>query len=336
MEPSARNKAAGASCMAPYPPTTPDVCKDVTWDASNPVLCTGRDGTGRTLEGVCGVDGRCWHSDVTFADTITKYSQLRDSFLTMPAIKQFNAFNDLWNPNAVVAYAKGAVVYLALLQELHLLGAAIAQESIMRSHITRTANWLQSRVDYLANNTVSLATVRDASRLTEEPIQLRSSCKQVYQTWQACAEFVPGFDAGMQVCQFKPFTVGNTEPWLCACDCSTPEKQNACYRGPTTGGRTYDFTMRTLDQGMADAAAALSQQNQQLFNSTGVYSIIQTLRAISSMEHVMPEGSFQVYQNEWTPRLVCNGAVSTNAGREWISRNNVRKVGDALGQRRAM
>ena len=240
--------------------------------------------------------------------------------------------HSLWNPNAVVAYAKGAVVYLALLQELHLLGASVAQESTMRSHMTRTADWLQSRVDYLTNNTVSLATVRDASRMTE-PIQIRSSCTHVYQTWQACAEFVPDFKADMPICQFQPFTVGNTEPWMCACDCSTPEKQAACYKGGSTGGKTYDFPIRSLNQGMAAAAAALSEQNRQLFNSTGVYQVINNLRSMAALEHVMPEGSFQFYQNDYTPKMMCAGQVATNQGRQWVAREGVKKVGDPLSKR---
>lgn len=57
-----RNKAVDAACVAPYPPVNPEVCANVkTWDAANPVLCIGRDGTGRTIEGICGVDGRCYH-----------------------------------------------------------------------------------------------------------------------------------------------------------------------------------------------------------------------------------------------------------------------------------
>lgn len=231
-----------------------------------------------------------------------------------------------------MAYAKGAIVYLALLQELHLLGASVAQDSTMRSHITRTANWLQSRVDFLTNNTVSLSTVRDASRMTE-PIQIRSSCKQVYQTWQACAEFVPDFNGPMSVCQFQPFTVGNTEPWMCACDCSTPEKQAACYKGSTTGGKTYDFVVKSLDQGMGAAAAALSEQNKQLFNSTGVYNVINTLRGMAALPQMMPEGSFQFYQNDHTPKMSCVGAVATNQGRQWVAREGVRKVGDPTSKR---
>ena len=46
IEPSSRNKAANAACVAPYQPVNPDECANAkTWDANKPVLCTGRDGT---------------------------------------------------------------------------------------------------------------------------------------------------------------------------------------------------------------------------------------------------------------------------------------------------
>ena len=100
----------------------------------------------------------------------------------------FHAFDDLYNPSAVVAYAKGAVVYLGLLQELYFLGAS-AEETVMKQFAKTSAAWLQSRVDYHTNVNVSLQTVQDASTLDSEPLRVRYSCKEsdLYDQWWGCA-----------------------------------------------------------------------------------------------------------------------------------------------------
>lgn len=49
--------------------------------------------------------------------------------------------NSLFNPLAVVAYAKGAVAYMAVLQELWFLGSADATDSTLRSFVNRAADW---------------------------------------------------------------------------------------------------------------------------------------------------------------------------------------------------
>lgn len=49
----------------------------------------------------------------------------------------------MYQPLAVVAYSKAAVAYMAVLQELHFLGDAQANEAALRSFINRTATWLQ-------------------------------------------------------------------------------------------------------------------------------------------------------------------------------------------------
>ena len=96
----------------------------------------------------------------------------------------FHAFDDLYNPSAVVAYAKGAVVYLGLLQELYFLGAS-AEETVMKQFTMTSATWLQSRVDYHTNVNVSLQTVQDASRRSGDTVSIRWSC-QPRDEWGQC------------------------------------------------------------------------------------------------------------------------------------------------------
>lgn len=47
------------------------------------------------------------------------------------------------DPNSVVAYAKGAVAYLAILQELIFLNAAADYQSVITSFAANSAQWLQ-------------------------------------------------------------------------------------------------------------------------------------------------------------------------------------------------
>ena len=66
---------------------------------------------------------------------------------------------------AVTAYAKGAVVYIALLQELFFLGAPEAKETVISQFAGRAASWLQDRVSFLTNINTTLLTVMDASSI---------------------------------------------------------------------------------------------------------------------------------------------------------------------------
>jgi len=180
VEPSQRNAAVGADCVFPYPTIPGNGCSNITWDPLNPVPCSGKDATGTTYEGICGVDNRCYHSDVGFDGTKKAFLDLKTQFLAKDAINNFDAFNDLRNPTAVVAYAKGALVYLSILQELHLLGSPTAEDQVARAFANRAANWLQSRVDYHTNMSVAMVTVldaNDANTYKSEPLAMRKSCK---------------------------------------------------------------------------------------------------------------------------------------------------------------
>lgn len=99
----------------------------------------------------------------------------QDLFFTKDSINKFQAFSNLLNPSAVVAYAKGAVVYLGLLQELHFLGSPV--EDQIKLFVNDTVNWLQYRVDYHTNVNVTLKTVQDASNRNGDTVYIRWSCR---------------------------------------------------------------------------------------------------------------------------------------------------------------
>lgn len=152
VEPSKRNAAAGkdASCVAAYQPIATSDCSNVTWNPAAPRLCRGSDRTGGVYDGVCGEDGMCYHSRVGFQGTIEAYQKLKDVFVSHPAIDNFRAFDNLYNPNSVVAYAKATSVYLALMQELYFLGSASREEANMRAFATRAYEWYVAPVARLS------------------------------------------------------------------------------------------------------------------------------------------------------------------------------------------
>lgn len=138
-------------------------------------------------------------------------------FLKHPAINYFQAFDNLYSANAVVAYAKGALVYLSILQvrrvfvpdchctrkvpslspqqqELYMLGSPSAEEGIIKAFAQRAAEWLQDRMDWHTNIDVCLHTVADASSLSSEPISIRASCRNedVYDRVWGCSH-IGGF-----------------------------------------------------------------------------------------------------------------------------------------------
>lgn len=188
--------------MTPYPVMVGSDCSNVTWNPLAPKLCNGYDATGAVLQGICGVDGLCYHTDVGFAGSIKAFTALKDQFLAKDAINGFNAFNSLRNPTAVVAYAKGALVYLSVLQELHLLGAASTSDAVASAFAQRAADWLTERVNYHTNVNVTLVTVQDANEANtynQEPLAIRKSCKpgDVAQAekWYGCSKVGSGFNA---------------------------------------------------------------------------------------------------------------------------------------------
>jgi len=77
-----------------------------------------------------------------------------------------------FNPAAIVAYAKGTVAYMAVLQEIYFLGSSLAIEGRITAVANVSATWLRDRVAYLTNDNVSLSTVISASSKVE-PVVVR-------------------------------------------------------------------------------------------------------------------------------------------------------------------
>ena len=85
--------------------------------------------------------------------------------LSIPPRCFFSPIFSFYDPMAVIAYAKGAVVYIAMLQELFFLGSPKAKETVIGLFAGRAADWLQARVSFLTNINTTLLTVMDASSL---------------------------------------------------------------------------------------------------------------------------------------------------------------------------
>lgn len=80
VEPSVRNQATGrkgASCVTGYPVVAGLDCNNTVWKPRDPRLCIGYDRSGGKYDGVCGIDGLCYHSDVGFDGTIKAYQALK-------------------------------------------------------------------------------------------------------------------------------------------------------------------------------------------------------------------------------------------------------------------
>lgn len=189
----------------------------------------------------------------------------------------------LWNPLAVVAYAKGAAAYMGLAQELYFMGGVDAGDQSLKMFANRTANWLQSRVDFHTDDTVSLQTVLDASNAMENPIiNWRFSCRSNdaanITSMVGCADAVANWTVSTQVCSL--YDGGNG---LCMCKCETDAQASACGNGMMANENSKTFPlMRTsaMDQGMV-AAKVLSERNRQLFKEGDVYNLITALKLMS-------------------------------------------------------
>jgi len=258
-------------------------CSNVTWDPINPRLCKGSDRTGGVYDGVCGVDGMCYHTRVGFQGTIEAYQSLKKVFLNHPAINNFQSFDQLRNPNAVVAYAKATSVYMAVMQELYFLGSASSEEGNMKAFAGRAAAWLQDRVDFHTNYNVSMKTVLDASGFGE-PVSVRYSCKpeDVVERWWGCSYLT--FATNKQYCLINPGTLGNNAEKLCADDFSTPDMPSQLVQ------RAGLYSINSVDNLLKTGANQLSAKNKKHFENAGVYRTIQSLRTMSTIHPLMPAG----------------------------------------------
>lgn len=77
------------TCVVPY--TSVDCANVTTWNPRKPTTC--KADSSADVQGVCGIDGRCYTSGTTIAKVIQQYKNLRDKFFNDPTIAQFQAFN---------------------------------------------------------------------------------------------------------------------------------------------------------------------------------------------------------------------------------------------------
>lgn len=154
------------SCVVQSPAPVP-VCANVTWDPINPVACSFTDASGGRADGICDPNGAWYdwnnvyhqptdhpHSYATYASfkgAIAKVKQAMNKFYEDPSIEYFNAFNQLHDVRAVVAYAKASMLYISMQQQLIMLGNPDNDNATMMAFANRTANWLQTRYDYHAS-----------------------------------------------------------------------------------------------------------------------------------------------------------------------------------------
>lgn len=174
IEPSKRNQN-GTTCGKAYNPTVADACKNVVWNPDKPVYCDATDITGARFEGLCGEDGARFLVSLTCSTPLPKRLLLEDLFVLgchrglqqnekgfpdhvlhqlLQQIRQvrlqwllrwlkLHVVHSMYNPLAVVAYAKGAAAYLAVLSELWMLGQANGIDVETSRFVTRAAKWLQ-------------------------------------------------------------------------------------------------------------------------------------------------------------------------------------------------
>lgn len=253
--------------------------------------------------------------------------------MSMDSIKNFHAFDDMFNPLAVVAYSKGATAYMAVLQELYFLGSADATDGALRSFVNTTANWLQARVDFHTSDQVNVQTVVDATNFEQDPPTWRFSCKPEdvapdVPKIAGCTK-IPGWTPDTDTCMIHSQLAATDKINLCLCDCGSPDKESACHYGPVgyPNSKTFPFLRATAKQAGMPAAAMLSERNWQLFNNSGIYTMIKTLRDMVALNPIMPQGSLGMYQNWYTPLLNCSTSLSTPNGREFLANHGLQPLG---------
>lgn len=90
-------------------------------------------------------------------------------------------------PNAVNLYAKGAVAYIGMLQQLVLVGSGQGELQTMMAFADRAATYLQQQVDFYTNATNMLPAIQASSSVpyNDGVMEARSACTEdaVLDTW---------------------------------------------------------------------------------------------------------------------------------------------------------
>uniref|UniRef100_A0A383VCU5 Cadherin-like domain-containing protein n=1 Tax=Tetradesmus obliquus TaxID=3088 RepID=A0A383VCU5_TETOB len=148
LAPRLRNDASGMNCVIGH---KSNGCSSVaSWDYYDPVMCTWVDSTSGSGTGICDpVTKLCYESSVSFSGVIDYYAKtIIPTFLQHPAINYFHAFDQYDSVDAVSAVAKGAALYMVLLQELILLGSPGGENATMIAFAKRMADYLEPRYQY--------------------------------------------------------------------------------------------------------------------------------------------------------------------------------------------
>lgn len=161
---------------------------------------------------------------------------------------------------------------------------------------------LQSRVNFHTNIDNAVPTVADATNFDIEPPTWRFSCRPEDVVTDTSIPKIAGcsgiynWTADTDTCMI-PYSLASTDFInLCLCDCGSPDKEAACHYGQvvTHNPTNYPFLRATAKQAARPAASILTQRNHDLFNTSGVYGVIDKLRQMGSMN--MPNGTFGIYQ----------------------------------------
>lgn len=159
-------------------------------------------------------------------------------------------------------------------------------------------------MDFHTNDAINAVTAAEATDFTTNPVTWRFSCNAndvVTDTSVprlAGCNLLDGWTTDTDTCMVQYEDASTNRINLCACDCGSADKEAKCHYGGrgTWNAQTYPFLRATAKQAALPAGALLSQRNRDLFRNNGVYDMIATLKNMTMLQPLMPEGSFGFYQ----------------------------------------
>lgn len=184
LPPSARNPLSKVVCMVESDNTV-DACAHVgAWHPANPVPCTFTTDSGVTHSGICDPNQKCYAPTQTLTDVMHSLNQIQTGFWQTD-LDLFHAFDGLFNTMAVLAYAKGALIWTAVQMQLIYLGLGSGQQpmapvptEVLRIQAGAFATWLRDRYSYHTNASNFVAVTQQASSQGWVPtMQARWSCR---------------------------------------------------------------------------------------------------------------------------------------------------------------
>lgn len=164
-----------------------------TWNATHPTFCTGGDPD--KTQGICDpTDHQCYAAQDIFSAR-NDYRQYVQDFITSPLINYFDALDPyvvvhascglttsprLEGPNAVNVYAKGALAYIGMLQQLIILGSGHGENTTLTAFAGRAAQYLQIQYKFFINPANMLTAVQSSSDTpyVNGVMETRSACTE--------------------------------------------------------------------------------------------------------------------------------------------------------------